>query len=48
MTPFECWKAAGGDTSAYDPARWRRLMAAHGHPIPVMPAPARHLRLVSP
>lgn len=37
---FELWEQAGGETDAYDPAEYRRLMVEHGL---LVPGPAKPL-----
>lgn len=36
-SPYELWKQAGGETDAFDRAKYRRLLIEHGHIIPLAP-----------
>lgn len=36
-SPYELWKQAGGQTDAFDKAKYRHLLIAHGLLVPLAP-----------
>lgn len=36
-SPYGLWKQAGGQTDAFDKARYRSLLIEHGHLVPLAP-----------